>query len=407
MNLQKPIVKPSGAQSLFELRKSGTVVTSGLSVVGATRSDVLVHKVEPVVKRVEFGHELGLMTNRMIICLCDVCIIVESVLMALHKKQAVRFEQWHAPWKLHRVIQGHQGWVRSIDVDPSNEWFATGSNDRMIKIWDLATGVLRLSLTGHTHHVRAVRVHPTFKYLFSAGEDNMVKCWDLEQNKVIRHYHGHLSGVYCMDVHPEESWLFTGARDASVRMWDIRTKECVHILGGHTHTVQCVSSQSKPFPELISGSTDATVRLWDIRAGGRAYKTLTHHKKGIRSISVNHEDDTFSTVGGDQVKVWSKDGEFDRNMTPHSSSTIVNCTALGDDGLFVTGADDGTLSLRDWNSGKEFQKIVSPPQPGSLEAENGIFDTKFDFSKTRLITAECDKTIKIYRMDETALDPNQ
>ena len=48
--------------------------------------------------------------------------------------------EWKKPWKLYRVISGHQGWVRSVAVDKSNEWFATGSGDRCIKIWDLATG---------------------------------------------------------------------------------------------------------------------------------------------------------------------------------------------------------------------------------------------------------------------------
>ena len=40
-----------------------------------------------------------------------------------------------------------QGWVRSIAFEPYNEWFATGSADRTIKIWDLASGQLRLTLT--------------------------------------------------------------------------------------------------------------------------------------------------------------------------------------------------------------------------------------------------------------------
>lgn len=42
--------------------------------------------------------------------------------------------QWHPPWKLYRVISGHLGWVRCIDVDPSNEWFVTGATDRIIKV---------------------------------------------------------------------------------------------------------------------------------------------------------------------------------------------------------------------------------------------------------------------------------
>jgi WD40 repeat protein len=42
--------------------------------------------------------------------------------------------EWHPKWKLMRVISGHTGWVRSVTVDATNEWFATGSVDRTIKV---------------------------------------------------------------------------------------------------------------------------------------------------------------------------------------------------------------------------------------------------------------------------------
>ncbi len=125
---------------------------------------------------------------------------------------------WHAPWKLMRVIAGHLGWVRAVAVDPSNQWFATGGGDRLIKIWDLASGQLRLSLTGHISTVRGLVVSDRHPYMFSCGEDKMIKCWDLEQNKVIRHYHGHLSGVYTLAMHPTLDLLVSGGRDSTVRV---------------------------------------------------------------------------------------------------------------------------------------------------------------------------------------------
>jgi len=105
---------------------------------------------------------------------------------------------WHAPWKLMKVISGHHGWVRCIDVDPTNQWFVTGSNDRTIKFWDLGSAQLKLTLTGHISSIRSVVVSKRHTYLFSCGEDKSILCWDLETNKVIRRYHGHLSGVYAL-----------------------------------------------------------------------------------------------------------------------------------------------------------------------------------------------------------------
>jgi len=42
-------------------------------------------------------------------------------------------------------------------------------------------------------------------------------------------------------------------------------------------------------------------------------------------------------------------------------------------------------------------------QPGSIDSESGIFASIFDKSSCRLITCEADKTIKIYKEDETAV----
>ena len=109
----------------------------------------------------------------------------QSKALALRKRSTmVEQPEWHAPWKLMRVISGHNGWVRSVAVDPTNEWFATGAADRMIKIWDLASGTLKLTLTGHISTVRGLACSDRHPYLFSASEDKMVKCWDLETNKV-------------------------------------------------------------------------------------------------------------------------------------------------------------------------------------------------------------------------------
>ena len=42
-------------------------------------------------------------------------------------------------------------------------------------------------------------------------------------------------------------------------------------------------------------------------------------------------------------------------------------------------------------------------QPGSLDSEAGIFAMTFDLSSSRLITCEADKTVKIYKEDDTAV----
>ncbi|XP_014674309.1 PREDICTED: pleiotropic regulator 1-like [Priapulus caudatus] len=309
--------------------------------------------------------------------------------------------QWHPPWKLFRVISGHWGWVRCIAVEPGNEWFVTGAADRVIKIWDLATGQLKLSLTGHVSTVRGVAVSSRQPYLFSCGEDKQVKCWDLEYNKVIRHYHGHLSACYGLDLHPTIDVLLTCSRDSTARVWDMRTKACVHTLVGHSNTVADVKCQAVE-PQVITGSHDSTVRLWDL-AAGKSRATLTNHKKSVRAVQIHPTLHMFASASPDNIKQWRfPDGNFVQNLSGHSA--IVNSLALNTDNVLVSGGDNGTLHFWDWKTGYNFQRFQAPVQPGSIDSEAGVFAMTYDLSGSRLLTAEADKTIKIYKEDDSATE---
>ncbi|ENH71874.1 pre-mRNA-splicing factor prp46 [Fusarium oxysporum] len=309
--------------------------------------------------------------------------------------------EWHAPWKLMRVISGHLGWVRSLAVEPGNKWFASGAGDRTIKIWDLATGSLRLTLTGHISTVRGLAVSPRHPYLFSCGEDKMVKCWDLETNKVIRHYHGHLSGVYTLALHPTLDVLVTGGRDGVARVWDMRTRSNIHVLSGHTQTVSDLVCQEAD-PQVITGSLDSTVRLWDL-AAGKTMGVLTHHKKGVRALATHPSEFTFASGSTGSVKQWKcPEGAFMQNFEGHNA--IINTMSVNEQNVFFTGGDNGSMSFWDWKTGHRFQSLDTTAQPGSLDAEAGIMSSTFDRSGLRLICGEADKTIKIWKQDETATE---
>ncbi|KAK1867508.1 hypothetical protein I4F81_010015 [Pyropia yezoensis] len=316
---------------------------------------------------------------------------------------------WRPPWRVYRVLAGHLGWVRALAVEPGNEWFVSGSADRTIKVWDTASGRLKLTLTGHIGVVRGLAVSARHPYMFSAGDDKQVKCWDLETNQVVRHYHGHLSGVYTLGLHPTLDVLVTGGRDSTVRVWDMRTKAQVHALGSHTDVVNSVAVAADD-PQIMSGSADGTVRLWDL-AAGRCYATLTHHKKGVRAVVRHPRRRAAATASADAIKTWSLPrGGFARNLRveepgrPPNDGVLINALAANEDGLLVSGGDAGGVTFWDWDAAAAFQAVQTVAQPGSLAVEAGVFATAFDVSGSRLLTGEADKTIKMWKEVEGATE---
>lgn len=153
--------------------------------------------------------------------------------------------------------------------------------------------------------------------------------------------------------------------------------------------------------QIITGSHDKTIRLWDLRTG-KTLSTLTYHKKSVRALAAHPTEHTFASGAADNIKKFRlPEGEFLHNMLQQQRA-IVNALAINEDGVMASGGDDGSLCFWDYRSGNRFQDSQSIAQPGSLDSEAGIYAMAFDRTGTRLVTCEADKTIKMWKEDESA-----
>jgi pleiotropic regulator 1 len=152
-------------------------------------------------------------------------------------------------------------------------------------------------------------------------------------------------------------------------------------------------------------------------AAGKTMVTLTHHKKSVRALAIHPTEYSFATgsAGGNNIKKWKcPEGNFVFNFGGHNA--IINTLSVNSEGVFFSGgtylfchllsgrlakrrpraiADNGSMTFWDFATGTPFQNMEDIPQPGSLEAESGIFCSTFDMTGTRLITGGADKTIKV------------
>jgi pleiotropic regulator 1 len=220
-----------------------------------------------------------------------------------------------------------------------------------------------------------------------------------------------LSGIYALKLHPTLDILVTAGRDAVARVWDMRTKHQIHVLSGHEHTVTSLLTAAV-HPQIVTASHDSTVKLWDL-AAGKCFTTLTHHGKSVRALAdAAGRERTFVSASADgTIRKWQgKNGKFlqsirhnnDNNNTGRnsSSSTIWNAVAVQEDGVMVSGSDDGKLDFWDYDTGYCFQRANTLVQPGSLaQAENAVLCTQFDRTGTRLVTGHADKTLQIWKAD--------
>jgi WD40 repeat protein len=78
-------------------------------------------------------------------------------------------------------LKGHANGFTSMAFSPDGKTLASGSQDKTIKLWDVATRKERAALNGHTSFVYSVAFSPDGKTLASGSFDGTVRLWDLSQ----------------------------------------------------------------------------------------------------------------------------------------------------------------------------------------------------------------------------------
>jgi len=120
-------------------------------------------------------------------------------------------------------------------------FFASGSLDTNLKIWDIRKKGCIHTYKGHTRGVNVLRFTPDGRWVVSGGEDNIVKVWDLTAGKLLTEFKSHEGQIQSLDFHPHEFLLATGSADRTVKFWDLETFELIGSGGPETAGVRCLS----------------------------------------------------------------------------------------------------------------------------------------------------------------------
>lgn len=205
------------------------------------------------------------------------------------------------------VLRGHNGEVGACAFSPDGLTLVSGSEDRTLKLWDVATGVCRGTLVGHTDRVSGCAVSPDGQTIASTSGDMTVRLWDAHSGELRSTLAGHSNGVLSCAFSPDGQMLVSASWDGTLRVWDATTNDCLAVLVGHKGGGVRACAFSPDGQIIVSASGDATIKLWSATTGA-CETTLMGHSGPV--VACAFSPDGRMIISGsserkkDCVRIW-------------------------------------------------------------------------------------------------------
>ena len=165
------------------------------------------------------------------------------------------------------ILTGHKKRVDSLSFSSDGKTLASGSMDKTIRLWTVATGEHKKTLRGHSDQVSHIMLKDDAT-LISYGHDKMVRLWDIKKG---RQKYSFEVGVYSQDIGFSPDGNFALSRNYkkdqpySLYLWDLETGSHTTLSKQVKYTIQFpanipISSDGS----MLAYCTDSEIVVWDV-----------------------------------------------------------------------------------------------------------------------------------------------
>ncbi len=265
--------------------------------------------------------------------------------------------------RLHQ-LKGHTELVYALALSPNGQWLASGSFDKTVRLWDLASGQLIKTFAGpagHQNQVLSVQFSPDQRILASSGSDNVIKFWDVPVQGALRQFAGHEAEIQAVAVSPDGARLATASSDQTVRLWNVADGKALHVCGGHVGPVLALAFSANG-QMLASVGQDLMLRLWNA-ADGQPLAVAGAHAAPITGVAFTPNGQQAVTVSQDGwLKLWQLPLQPSRILNPPHQAPVQSLALSGDGKSLASGSTDKTVRIVNLANGNTERVITAPSE---------------------------------------------
>lgn len=296
-----------------------------------------------------------------------------------------------------RRFVGHTDAITTVAYSPDSNMAISGSNDKTLILWDLATGELIRRFEGHDGRILDVAFSADGNSIFSSSLDKSIIQWDVADGDIIHRFEGHPDAVHTFDLSPNGRTLLSGScaddntlcENGEIILWDIISADILTRVQAHDGHIYSVTF-SKDGQSALTASSKNVIH-WQV--SGNILEEIAHpfaDFKSFKKVYFNPEG-SRGIVALAQGSIISEDfGSLDPRLADVDEN--ITSIALSTDNRFVISATDNMITL--------FNVVTQQEQRRFVGHTKGVTTVAISSDEQTILSGSRDNTLILWEVND-------
>ena len=229
----------------------------------------------------------------------------------------------------------------------------------VVALWDVKSGKRIYTQAKDYDATMAADISSDRKFIATGSSDKLVKIFSAKDGSLLHKIKQHSEWISALSFSPDAVLLATGDRNGHIHVWECESGQKMYSLMRHKAKITSLSWRSDS-NLLASSSEDGDVVVWNI-VNGREAKRFRAHSNGTTDVFYTNNGHLLTTGRDKVVKFWDPAYRMTKQMKL-ADSFALRAVAGPDSKFAVSSSFDGSLQLWDINTQKPLKKVfVNPP----------------------------------------------